>query len=156
MQRVGVIGLGYVGLPLAVAMAEKYNVIGYDIQVERVEEILSGYDRTNEVGAVELHECGSRLLVTNSDRDIKDLDFYIVTVPTPVDSMKKPDLSPLKSASRLVGRSMGEGAVVIYESTVYPGATEEVCVPILEAESGLTYGVGFHVGYSPERINPGD
>ena len=163
--KIAIIGLGYVGLPLAVAFAKKYQVYGFDINYQRVKELNEGIDKTleveeNELKAVlpqfnkELKEHG--LKVTSSLEDIKDANIYIVTVPTPIDSHKNPDLTPLIMASRSVGRVLKKGDIVIYESTVYPGCTEEVCVPELEKESGLQFNQDFFCGYSPERINPGD
>ncbi|EDM23169.1 Vi polysaccharide biosynthesis UDP-N-acetylglucosamine C-6 dehydrogenase TviB [Caminibacter mediatlanticus] len=156
-KTISVIGLGYVGLPLAVAFSKKYKVIGFDINNERIRELKSGYDRTLEVGEDELKEALNRgIEFTSSLEDIKDANIYIVTVPTPIDKHKNPDLTPLIMASRSVGRVLKKGDIVIYESTVYPGCTEEVCVPELERESGLKFNKDFFVGYSPERINPGD
>lgn len=153
--RIAVIGLGYVGLPLAVAFGGVFTTVGYDINEERVREIESGVDSTLEVDAEELKSVTS--LVYSCDmNDLKQCNVYIVTVPTPIDKNKRPDLSPLENASSLIGKVVGEGDVVIYESTVYPGATEEVCVPIIERVSGLVYNTHFFAGYSPERINPGD
>ncbi len=153
-----VIGLGYVGLPLAVAFSKKYDVIGFDINNERIKELKKGYDRTLEVSEEELKEAieKNNIKFTSSLEDVKNANIYIVTVPTPIDSHKNPDLTPLIMASRSVGRVLKRGDIVIYESTVYPGCTEEVCVPELERESGLKFNKDFFVGYSPERINPGD
>jgi UDP-N-acetyl-D-glucosamine/UDP-N-acetyl-D-galactosamine dehydrogenase len=155
MQKIGVIGLGYVGLPLAVEFGKKMDVVGFDISTHRIDELKKGFDRTKEVDAQEL---GSSLkLIFSSDiRDLKDVTCFIVTVPTPVDEFKTPDLKPLQSASKTVGGVLKKGDIVIYESTVYPGCTEEICVPVLEKESGLIFNVDFFCGYSPERINPGD
>ena len=153
-QKLAVIGLGYVGLPLAVAFAEHFNVVGFDIDAQRVEELRQGCDHNGEVPPERLRN--TRLHFTNDPQALKGCDFFIVTVPTPVDRAKRPDLTALKEASRLVGRALQKGATVVYESTVYPGCTQEICVPILEGESGLKAGVDFKVGYSPERINPGD
>lgn len=155
MSKIAVIGLGYVGLPLAVEFGKVYEVIGFDIDARRIEELSNGLDRTLEVEASELAEA-KRLKFTRNIGDIADARFFIVTVPTPVDQFKKPDLTPLQMASRTVGSVLKKGDVVIYESTVYPGCTEEVCVPVLEKESGLKFNVDFFCGYSPERINPGD
>jgi UDP-N-acetyl-D-galactosamine dehydrogenase len=152
---IAVIGLGYVGLPLAVEFAGQFDTIGFDIDTERIDELRRGHDRTLEVPDEEL-AAAERLSFTADHADLNRADVFIVTVPTPVDGHKRPDLRPLESASRSVGRTMRPGATVVYESTVYPGATEEVCVPILEAESGLRLNQGFTAGYSPERINPGD
>jgi len=153
--RIAVIGLGYVGLPLAVAFGNVYDTLGYDINEGRVEELKRGVDSTLEVDTDELNATTS-LTYSCDVNDLKRCNVYIVTVPTPIDQNKRPDLSPLESASSLVGKVIGEGDVVIYESTVYPGATEEVCVPIIEQVSGLVYNRDFYAGYSPERINPGD
>ena len=156
-KTISVIGLGYVGLPLAVAFSKKYKVIGFDINNERIKELKEGYDRTLEVSEEELKKAiNNGLEFTSTLEDIKDANIYIVTVPTPIDKHKNPDLTPLIMASRSVGRVLKKGDIVIYESTVYPGCTEEVCVPELERESGLKFNEDFFVGYSPERINPGD
>ncbi|MFT7204902.1 MAG: UDP-N-acetyl-D-galactosamine dehydrogenase [Algoriphagus sp.] len=155
MKTVAVIGLGYVGLPLAVTIGKSYQTIGFDINSNRIEELKRGIDRTLEVSVDELQEADQLIFSADASR-LKSADWYIVTVPTPIDQSKQPDLSPLRSASELVGRSLNKGNVVIYESTVYPGCTEEYCVPILERSSGLTYNQDFFCGYSPERINPGD
>jgi len=157
MKTISVIGLGYVGLPLAVAFSEKYKVVGFDIAKSRIEELKRGYDRTLEVSEDELKESLKRgIKFTDTLEDIKEANVYIVTVPTPIDNHKNPDLTPLKKASEAVGKVLKKGDIVIYESTVYPGCTEEVCVPILENVSGLKFNKDFYVGYSPERINPGD
>lgn len=153
--RLGVIGLGYVGLPLAVAFARQFDVVGYDINATRVTELSRGVDRTREVEAGALSKA-VRLKPTNDTRDLESVDVYIITTPTPIDKHKQPDLTTLLAATRTVARTLTAGNVVIYESTVYPGATEEECVPVLEAVSGLRYNEDFFVGYSPERINPGD
>ncbi len=156
-KKIAIIGLGYVGLPLAVAFSEKYPVIGFDIARWRINELNKGYDRTLEVEEEELKEAISRgIKFTDKLEDIKEANVYIVTVPTPIDKNKNPDLTPLKKASESIGKILKKGDIVIYESTVYPGCTEEVCVPILEKESGLKFNKDFFVGYSPERINPGD
>jgi UDP-N-acetyl-D-galactosamine dehydrogenase len=155
MEKVGIIGLGYVGLPLAVEFGKKLEVIGFDINKERIEELQKGFDRTKEVDEAEL-KSSSNLTFSYTLADLKDVNYFIVTVPTPVDDSKKPDLRPLESASKTVGNVLKKGDIVIYESTVYPGCTEEVCVPILEKVSGLTFNKDFFCGYSPERINPGD
>jgi UDP-N-acetyl-D-galactosamine dehydrogenase len=155
VYNVVIIGLGYVGLPLAVAMAKKHNVIGYDVDSDRVQSIRRHEDFTGEVSRDNL-KLLERFKVTDSTEQIVGADFYIITVPTPVDENNIPDLRPLESASSIVGRVIRPGSVVIYESTVFPGATEEVCVPILVKESSLTFNLDFFVGYSPERINPGD
>jgi len=153
--RIGIVGLGYVGLPLAVYLARHFPVIGFDIDQGRVRELTSGLDRTREVTEEEFAKAGTIAYTAEVD-DLKEANFYIVTVPTPVDQAKRPDLSALISASQIVGRVLSPGDVVVYESTVYPGATEEVCVPEIEHASGLTFNRDFFVGYSPERINPGD
>ena len=155
MEKIGIIGLGYVGLPLAVEFGKVVNVIGFDINTERIGELSKGHDRTREVEADELH-ASSRLTFSSDINSLKDVNYFIVTVPTPVDEFKKPDLRPLESASKTVGSVLKKGDIVIYESTVYPGCTEEVCVPVLEKVSGLKFNVDFFCGYSPERINPGD
>jgi UDP-N-acetyl-D-galactosamine dehydrogenase len=151
-----VIGLGYVGLPLAAAFAGKYRVIGYDLDSSRVDELSLHKDRTGELSDKELEAAAPSLSFTTRLDDVRDCTVFFVTVPTPVDSHKSPDLGPLRSASRSVGSVLKRGDLVIYESTVYPGCTEEECVPILESVSGLTLNVDFSCGYSPERINPGD
>jgi len=152
---IAVIGLGYVGLPLAVEFGKKYDTIGFDINATRIDELKRGIDRTLEVEREEL-AAANKLTFTTSIEDLKRANVYIVTVPTPIDSHKNPDLTPLIMASRTVGRVLKKGDIVIYESTVYPGCTEEVCVPELERESGLKFNEDFFCGYSPERINPGD
>ncbi len=154
-MKLCIIGLGYVGLPLAVEFGKKYATIGFDINATRIEELKRGVDRTLEVSSEELKEA-KKLSFTTSIDDIKDAHIYIVTVPTPIDEHKNPDLTPLIMASRTVGRVLKKGDIVIYESTVFPGCTEEVCVPELERESGLKFNEDFFCGYSPERINPGD
>ncbi len=153
--RIGVIGLGYVGLPLAVEFGKRYDTVGFDINGARVAELKSGRDSTQEVEPELLAEAG-RLRFTDALEDTADCNVYIVTVPTPIDNHKQPDLSPLRNASAAVGGVLAKGDIVIYESTVYPGATEEICVPILEQVSGLRFNEDFYAGYSPERINPGD
>jgi UDP-N-acetyl-D-galactosamine dehydrogenase len=153
--RIGVVGLGYVGLPLAVAFGRRADTIGYDIQIDRIAELKGGRDSTLEVDPADL-AASEHLSFTSDAAELEDCNVYIVTVPTPIDPAKQPDLGPLESASHTVGRVLRQGDTVIYESTVYPGATEEICVPILEAESGLTFNEDFFAGYSPERINPGD
>jgi len=153
--RVAVIGLGYVGLPLAAAFASRFPTIGFDIKEARVEELRQGLDSTRELSAEELRQAAC-LRFTSNLEDLREANTYIVTVPTPIDEHKQPDLRPLIGASETVGRVIGPGDVVIYESTVYPGATEEVCLPIIERVSGLTLNRDFFAGYSPERINPGD
>jgi UDP-N-acetyl-D-galactosamine dehydrogenase len=153
--RIAVIGLGYVGLPLAAAFGAKYPVTGFDISVARIAELKAGHDSTREVTAEEF-AAATQLSFTDDVEDLRACNVYIVTVPTPVDGMKRPDLGPLKRASDTVARVIGAGDVVIYESTVYPGATEEDCLPRIEAATGMTLNRDFFAGYSPERINPGD
>ena len=154
-RKIAIIGLGYVGLPVAVAFARSgADVVGFDINEGRVSELRGGVDRTQEIDAAELKN--PKLKITSAQEDLKAADFFIVTVPTPIDIANRPDLKALTSASALVGGALKKGDIVVYESTVYPGATEEVCVPILEEKSGLVGGIDFKVGYSPERINPGD
>ncbi|MCG8558785.1 MAG: nucleotide sugar dehydrogenase [Hyphomicrobiales bacterium] len=153
--RIGLIGLGYVGLPLAVYMARHYPVVGFDIDRRRVSELAEKRDRTNEVTDEEFAAAGD-LTFTAEVGDLASCNFYIVTVPTPIDENKRPDLGALVAASRTVGETLAPGDVVVFESTVYPGATEEVCIPAIEARSGLAYNTDFFAGYSPERINPGD
>ncbi|GAB1596061.1 nucleotide sugar dehydrogenase [Lysobacter claricitrinus] len=153
--RIAVVGLGYVGLPLATAFGATHDTVGFDIDAGRIDELRAGHDRTGEADGGDFQRA-SRLRFESDAAALADRDVFIITVPTPVDEFKRPDLAPLEAASRAVGRALKRGGVVIYESTVYPGATEEVCVPILERESGLRYREDFHVGYSPERINPGD
>lgn len=155
METIGIIGLGYVGLPLAVEFGKVVNTIGFDINKDRIKELQNGFDRTREVNAEEL-KSSVKLAYSSNTEDLKQVKYFIVTVPTPVDDSKKPDLRPLESASRTVGSVLKKGDVVIYESTVYPGCTEEICVPVLEKISGLKFNVDFFCGYSPERINPGD
>jgi UDP-N-acetyl-D-glucosamine/UDP-N-acetyl-D-galactosamine dehydrogenase len=155
IKSITVIGLGYVGLPLAVEFSKKYKVIGFDINEKRVSDLKSNIDSTLEVTSEELAEL-TQLSFTSAVEDIKQANIYIVTVPTPIDKHKKPDLSPLVKASQLLAQVIEKGNVVIYESTVYPGATEEVCIPELEKGSNLQFNQDFFVGYSPERINPGD
>ncbi|MFD1020138.1 nucleotide sugar dehydrogenase [Thalassobacillus hwangdonensis] len=153
-EKIAVIGLGYVGLPLAVELAKHFDVVGLDINKAKLDKYLSGIDITDEVGNEALEK--TTMTFTSDENDLKDCKFLIVTVPTPINTDKTPDLNPVISASKMVGRHLQEGAIVVYESTVYPGTTEEICVPLLEEESGLTFGQDFKVGYSPERINPGD
>ncbi|MDF3362854.1 Vi polysaccharide biosynthesis UDP-N-acetylglucosamine C-6 dehydrogenase TviB [Sulfitobacter sp. Ks41] len=154
-EIIAVIGLGYVGLPLAVEFGKSRPVIGFDINAERLAELNAGKDRSREVDPEELEQA-VQLKLTSDPEDLKAAQIYIVTVPTPIDQHRRPDLTPLLRASKFVGRVLCKGDVVIYESTVYPGATEEDCVPVLEKESGLVYNQDFFCGYSPERINPGD
>ena len=154
-ETVGIIGLGYVGLPLAVAFGKTCPTIGFDIQIARIEELRRGSDKTLEVTTEELAQAGGLTYTTNPE-DLARCRVFIVTVPTPINQYKQPDLEPLIQASKTIGKVLGKNCVVIYESTVFPGATEEVCVPILEQESSLKFNVDFFAGYSPERINPGD
>lgn len=155
MEKIAVIGLGYVGLPLAVEFGKILEVTGYDIKPARIDELKKGTDSTLEVSDEELASA-SNLRFTSEIEDIRECNIYIITVPTPIDQHKKPDLKPLLSASKTVGSVLSKGDLVIFESTVYPGCTEDDCVPILENESGFTYNKDFFCGYSPERINPGD
>ncbi len=155
MKTLAIIGLGYVGLPLAVEFGKKYPVIGFDIDKIRIDELKGGYDRTLEVARESLISA-TKLSFTASLKKLKAAQIYIITVPTPIDKFNKPDLTPLKKASQSVGSVLKKGDIVIYESTVYPGCTEEECVPILEQTSGLRFNQDFFCGYSPERINPGD
>ena len=154
-EKIGIIGLGYVGLPLAVEFGKIIEVVGFDIDQGRIEELRKGFDRTREVDKTELNEA-DKLSFSSDLKDLAGVNIFIITVPTPVDEFKKPDLRPVISASITVGKTLKKGDIAIYESTVYPGCTEEVCVPILEKESGLKFNVDFFCGYSPERINPGD
>ncbi|PPD05261.1 MAG: GDP-mannose dehydrogenase [Methylobacter sp.] len=153
-RKISVVGLGYVGLPVAVEFGKSQQVIGFDINPVRIEELNKGIERTNEVEPEELAK--ANILYTCQPDDLKKADFHIVAVPTPVNHAKQPDLSPVIKASITVGKQLKKGDIVVYESTVYPGATEEDCIPVLERESGLKWGEDFNVGYSPERINPGD
>ncbi|WP_001175096.1 Vi polysaccharide biosynthesis UDP-N-acetylglucosamine C-6 dehydrogenase TviB [Acinetobacter baumannii] len=153
--RIAIIGLGYVGLPLAVEFGKKVPVVGFDIYQKRISELKSGQDHTLEVSPEELIQA-TQLSYTANLEDLKDCNFFIVTVPTPIDDYKQPDLTPLVKASTSIGKILKKGDIVVYESTVYPGATEEVCIPVLEEVSGLTFNKDFYAGYSPERINPGD
>ena len=153
--KIAVIGLGYVGLPLAVEFGKKVPVVGFDIHQKRIDELKSGQDHTLEVSPEELVQSAHLTYSANLD-DLKDCNFFIVTVPTPIDEFKQPDLTPLVKASTSIGKVLNKGDVVVYESTVYPGATEETCIPVLEQVSGLTFNQDFFAGYSPERINPGD
>jgi UDP-N-acetyl-D-galactosamine dehydrogenase len=155
MDKIGIIGLGYVGLPLAVEFGKMMDVVGFDINFERIEELKKGIDRTCEVSPNEL-PLASKLIYSSRIEDLRSANYYIITVPTPIDQAKKPDLRPLENASKTIGQVLKKNDIVIYESTVYPGCTEEICVPILEKESGLTFNRDFFCGYSPERINPGD
>lgn len=153
--KIAIIGLGYVGLPLAVEFGKKVPVVGFDIHQKRIDELKSGNDHTLEVSPEELAQA-AQLSYTANLEDLKDCNFFIVTVPTPIDEFKQPDLTPLVKASTSIGQVLNAGDIVVYESTVYPGATEEVCIPVLEKVSGLTFNQDFYAGYSPERINPGD
>ncbi len=156
-KKICIIGLGYVGLPLAHAFSKKFEVVGFDINKPRVDELRSGYDRTLELSSDEVLESISNgMIYSTSIDDIKDCNVYIVTVPTPIDSSNRPDLTPLIKSSQTIGKVLKKDDIVIYESTVYPGVTEEVCVPELEKESGMIFNKDFFCGYSPERINPGD
>lgn len=156
--KISVIGLGYVGLPLCIEFAKKYPTVGFDISQDRVDELCAGIDRTKEISTEELEEIGANtdVLYTTALDDIVDSNFYVVTVPTPIDKDKRPNLKPLFAASEAVAKVLAKGDVVIYESTVYPGTTEEDCVPLLEKVSGLKFNKDFYCGYSPERISPGD
>lgn len=153
-EKISVVGLGYVGMPIAVAFAKKVAVIGFDLNTKKIDLYKSGIDPTNEVGNEEINK--TTVEFTADETKLREAKFHIVAVPTPINSDKTPDLSPVEGASRLVGRNLTKGSIVVYESTVYPGVTEDICVPILEKESGLECGVDFKIGYSPERINPGD
>src|SRR5690554_6122805 len=153
--RLGIIGLGYVGLPLAAEFGKYRPVVGFDIDSQRIEELRSGVDQTLEVSSAEL-AAAQQLTFSADPEDLRDCNVYIVTVPTPINGQKQPDLTPLISASRTLGQVVGQGDIVIYESTVYPGATEEDCIPVIEQVSGLVFNRDFFAGYSPERINPGD
>ena len=153
--RICVIGLGYVGLPLAVEFGKHYKTIGYDINKVRISELKNGFDRTKELNELEIG-LSNQLSFTSMIEEVKDSNIYIITVPTPINEFKSPDLNPLLNATSLVGKFLKKNDIVIYESTVYPGCTEEKCVPILEIESGFSYNKDFFCGYSPERINPGD
>ena len=155
MSVVAVVGLGYVGLPLAVEFGKKFKTIGYDLSAEKVESYRRFCDPTGEVSTADL-QAATQLSVSTDPATLKDADFIIVAVPTPVDQAHQPDFSPLVGSSTTVGKHMKKGAIVVYESTVYPGATEEVCIPVLEKHSGMKWMCDFHVGYSPERVNPGD
>lgn len=150
-----IVGLGYVGLPLAVEFGKTVEVVGFDIRSQRIKELKSGFDRTMECSAEQL-ESAQSLTFSDNESDLDECDVFIVTVPTPIDRSNQPDLSPLEQASRLIGRHLDRGNIVVYESTVFPGVTEEICVPILEEASGLAFNSDFFCGYSPERINPGD
>jgi len=153
-RKISLVGLGYVGLPVAVEFGKTRQVIGFDVNSTRIDELRQGIDRTNEVDAHDL--AATDVLYTCDANDLKKADFHIIAVPTPINNAKQPDLSPVINASRTVGKQLKKGDIVVYESTVYPGATEGDCIPVLEQESGLKWGVDFNIGYSPERINPGD
>lgn len=153
-EKISLVGLGYVGMPIAVAFAKKVDVIGYDLNAKKIELYKNGIDPTNEVGNEVI--ANTTVEFTSDETKLKEAKFHIVAVPTPVNDDHTPDLSPVEGASRIVGRNLTKGSIVVYESTVYPGVTEDVCIPILEKESGLKCGEDFKVGYSPERINPGD
>ena len=153
--KICVVGLGYVGLPLACEFGKKYPTLGFDIDENRCKELGDGFDRTGEISSDEI-TLSSMLSFTNSEKDLPKCNVFIITVPTPIDKYKQPDLTPLMEATSMVGKILKHGDLVIYESTVFPGATEEFCVPILEKKSGLVFNLDFHCGYSPERINPGD
>lgn len=153
-ERISIIGLGYVGMPIAVAFAKRAKVIGYDINKNTIDLYKRGIDPTKEVGDIEIQN--TKVEFTSDETRLKEAKFHIIAVPTPINTDKTPDLIPVESASRIVGRNLVKGSIVVYESTVYPGVTENVCIPILEKESGLVCGIDFKVGYSPERINPGD
>ena len=152
-RKICVVGLGYVGLPLAVEFGKRMSVTGFDIDKGRIDELVSGFDRSGEVTSDEL--ASSCISLSSDSRSIRGNDFIVIAVPTPIDQNNKPDLVPLISASKLVGENLSYGDIVVYESTVYPGVTEDICIPILEDESGLFCGKDFKVGYSPERITPG-
>ncbi len=154
MRKVSVVGLGYVGLPVAVAFGRRGRVVGFDINEQRLSELRTGHDRTGEVSSAEL--AAAEIIFTNKIEILREADFHIIAVPTPVDKANQPDLTPMFKASASVGKALKPGDIVVYESTVYPGATEEDCAPILERESGLKCGRDFFLGYSSERINPGD
>ena len=153
-EKISVIGLGYVGMPLAVAFAKKVNVIGYDVNEQKIALYKKGIDLTNEVGDEAIKQ--TTVEFTSDETRLKEAKFHIVAVPTPINLDKTPNLTPVEAASTTVGRNLTKGSIVVYESTVYPGVTEDICIPILERESGLKCGIDFKVGYSPERINPGD
>ncbi|WP_373893913.1 nucleotide sugar dehydrogenase [Virgibacillus sp. CBA3643] len=153
-EKIAVIGLGYVGLPLAIEFAKTYNVVGYDVNKEKLDKYMSGVDVTDEVGDVMVRD--TTMEFSSDESDLQASKFHVVAVPTPINTDKTPNLNPVIGASETVGRNLTKGSIVVYESTVYPGTTEEICIPILERESGLTFGEDFKVGYSPERINPGD
>ena len=153
--KIAIIGQGYVGLPLAIEFGKIYQTIGFDINIDRIDDLIEGVDDTNEATPEQIRSA-KHLSFSANIKDIKDFNIYIVTVPTPVDKFKTPDLNPLKAASKMLGKILKKDDTVIYESTVYPGCTEEVCIPLLEQASGLTFNTDFYCGYSPERIVPGD
>ena len=153
-EKIAVIGLGYVGLPLAVALARRHDVVAFDISSARIDALRQGIDLTNEVATEDLR--GTQLRLTNDPKDLNGREIFIVTVPTPIDEANRPDFGAVLSACELVGPALTKGSIVVFESTVYPGATEEICAPALESASGLRSGEDFKLGYSPERINPGD
>lgn len=153
-EKLSLVGLGYVGMPIAVAFAKKANVIGYDLNSQKIGLYRAGIDPTKEVGDEAIRN--TTVEFTDDEKKLREAKFHIIAVPTPVNSDHTPDLSPVEGASRILGRNLEKGSIVVYESTVYPGVTENVCIPILEKESGLKCGIDFKVGYSPERINPGD
>lgn len=153
-ENLALVGLGYVGMPIAVAFAEKVNVIGFDTNSQKIDLYKKGFDPTNEVGDEAIKK--TTVDFTADEARLKEAKFIVVAVPTPINQDKTPDLSPVEGATRMVGRNLTKGSIIVYESTVYPGVTEDICIPLLEEESGLTCGVDFKVGYSPERINPGD
>lgn len=153
-EKISLVGLGYVGMPIAVAFAKKVDVVGFDLNKHKIDLYKKGIDPTCEVGDDEIKN--SKVYFTNNEEDLKSAKFHIVAVPTPINADKTPDLFPVENASRILGRNLTKGSIVVYESTVFPGVTEDICVPILEKESGLKCGVDFKIGYSPERINPGD
>src|SRR3989339_449997 len=150
--KICVVGLGYVGLPLACLLSEKFEVSGFDINQQKIEALKDGFDETGEVENLKQYSIN----YSADPKIIKDCSFVIVAVPTPIKDNKEPDLNPVESASKIVGKNLARGTTVVFESTVYPGCTEEICIPILEKESGLKCGVDFKIGYSPERVNPGD
>ncbi len=153
-EKISLVGLGYVGMPIAVAFSKQVNVIGFDLNEQKIELYQNGIDPTKEVGDEAIRNCTVKF--TADERKLREARFHIVAVPTPVNADHTPDLSPVEGASRILGRNLTKGSVVVYESTVYPGVTEEICIPILEKESGFKCGIDFKIGYSPERINPGD
>ena len=154
--KIAVLGLGYVGLPLAVEFSKKYDVIGFDLSKKRIAELRNGIDKTKEIEKNLLEKTNKKLFFSSNENDIKPVNVYIITVPTPINKHNEPDLTPLKLATRTVGLCIKKGDVIIYESTVFPNCTEQICVPILEKHSDLIYNKDFFCGYSPERINPGD